>query len=53
LAKCPVYGIKDPNSSRFAQKGGVIVFRIEGIMVNRVAKELAERGGIGVRYGPF
>ncbi len=46
-----IYGIKDPDSSRFVQKGGVIVFRLEGIMTTRVAKELAERGGIGVRYG--
>ena len=54
LAQIPgltIYGIKDPDSPRFAQKGGVIVFRLEGIMANRVAKELAERGGIGVRYG--
>jgi selenocysteine lyase/cysteine desulfurase len=54
LAQIPgltVYGIKDPDSPRFAQKGGVIVFRLEGIMANRVAKELAERGGIGVRSG--
>jgi len=46
-----ILGIKDPDSPRFAQKGGVIVFRLEGIMANRVAKELAERGGIGVRSG--
>ena len=54
LAQIPgltIYGIKDPDSPRFAQKGGVIVFRLEGIMANRVAKELAERGGIGVRSG--
>jgi selenocysteine lyase/cysteine desulfurase len=54
LAQIPgltIYGIKDPDSPRFAQKGGVIVFRLEGIMANRVAKELAEQGGIGVRYG--
>jgi len=54
LAQIPgleIYGVKDPGSPRFAQKGGVIVFRLEGIMANRVAKELAERGGIGVRYG--
>ena len=54
LAQIPgltMYGIKDPNSPRFAPKGGVIVFRMQGIMANRVAKELAERGGIGVRYG--
>jgi len=54
LAQIPgltIYGIKDPDSPRFARKGGVVVFRLEGMMANRVAKELAERGGIGVRYG--
>ena len=54
LAQIPgveVYGIKNPDSPRFAQKGGVIVFGLKGTMANRVAKELAERGGIGVRYG--
>ncbi len=54
LAQIPgleIYGIKDPDSPRFAQKGSVIVFGLKGIMPNRVAKELAERGGIGVRYG--
>jgi selenocysteine lyase/cysteine desulfurase len=54
LAQIPgleIYGIKDPDSPRFAQKGGVIVFGLKDMMANRVAKELAERGGIGVRYG--
>ncbi|CAG0926959.1 cysteine desulfurase / selenocysteine lyase [Thermoflexales bacterium] len=54
LAQIPgltIYGIKDPGSPRFGQKGGVIVFRLEGLMANRVARELAERGGIGVRSG--
>jgi selenocysteine lyase/cysteine desulfurase len=54
LAQIPgleVFGIKDPASPRFAHKGGVIVFRLEGMMANRVARELAEQGGIGVRYG--
>jgi selenocysteine lyase/cysteine desulfurase len=54
LAQVPgleVYGINDPVSPRFAQKGGVIVFRLDGMMADRVAKELAERGGIGVRAG--
>jgi selenocysteine lyase/cysteine desulfurase len=46
-----IYGIKDPNSARFAQKGGVIVFDFKNIFSNKVAKELAERRGIGVRYG--
>jgi len=54
LAQIPgleVYGIKNPDSPRFAHKGGVIVFGLKDMMANRVAKELAERGGIGVRYG--
>ena len=54
LAQIPgltVFGINDPDSPQFAHKGGVIVFRVEGLMANRVAKELAERGGIGVRSG--
>ena len=46
-----VFGIKDPDSPRFAQKGGVIVFEMKGMFANKVAKELVERGGIGVRYG--
>jgi selenocysteine lyase/cysteine desulfurase len=53
LAQIPgleIYGIKNPDSPRFAQKGGVIVFNLKDIMANRVAKELAEQG-IGVRYG--
>ena len=46
-----VYGIKDSDSPRYAKKGGVIVFSLEGVMPNVVAKKLAEQGGIGVRYG--
>ena len=46
-----LYGVKDPDSPRFAQKGGVIAFDLENMLPSRVAKELAERGGIGVRYG--
>jgi selenocysteine lyase/cysteine desulfurase len=51
IAGLKIYGIKDPDSPGFAQKGGVIVFSLKEIMANRVAKELAERGGIGVRSG--
>jgi selenocysteine lyase/cysteine desulfurase len=54
LAQVPdleVFGIKDPASPRFSRKGGVIVFRLERMMADRVARELAERGGIGVRSG--
>ncbi len=46
-----IYGINDPHAPQFGRKGGVIVFRVEGLMANRVAAELAERGGIGVRSG--
>jgi selenocysteine lyase/cysteine desulfurase len=54
LAQIPglkIYGVKDPDSPRFAQKGGVIAFDLGDIMPTRVAKGLAERGGIGVRSG--
>jgi len=54
LAQMPglrIFGIQDPDSSRFAQKVGVIVFSLKGIMPDRLAKELALQGGIGVRYG--
>jgi len=54
LAKIPgleIYGIKDPDSPLFAQKGGVILFGLQNKMANQVARELAEQGGIGVRYG--
>ena len=46
-----IYGVKDPDSRGFSQKGGVIVFTIKGLMSDKVAKELSIRGGIGVRYG--
>jgi selenocysteine lyase/cysteine desulfurase len=46
-----IYGIKEPGSQRFSRKGGVIVFAIKGIMANKLAQLIAERGGIGVRSG--
>jgi selenocysteine lyase/cysteine desulfurase len=45
-----VYGIKDPATSGFTSKGGVIVFGFKNLMANVVARELAELG-FGVRYG--
>jgi selenocysteine lyase/cysteine desulfurase len=45
------YGIKDPSSNMFAHKGGVVVFTMKGRISSQVAIELAERFGIGVRYG--
>lgn len=54
LAQIPglrIYGIRDPGSPRFYLKGGVIVFTLKGIMSQQLARELAIRGGIGVRFG--
>jgi len=45
-----VFGIT-PDSPRFADKGGVIAFDLKNRMASRVARELAEQGGIGVRSG--
>jgi len=46
-----IYGVKNPDSPGFAHKIGVIVFGLKNMMANQVAKELALRSGIGVRYG--
>jgi selenocysteine lyase/cysteine desulfurase len=46
-----IYGLKDPDSPSFSRKGGVIVFSMKDAISFRVARELAEQGGIGVRYG--
>ena len=46
-----IYGIKDPESPVFVDKIGVIAFYLESMMSNKVAKELACRSAIGVRYG--
>jgi selenocysteine lyase/cysteine desulfurase len=46
-----IYGIKNPESPAFAHKLGVIVFSLKGSMPEGLAKELAFRSGIGVRYG--
>jgi selenocysteine lyase/cysteine desulfurase len=46
-----IYGIKDPYSPRYAHKGGVIAFSLKKMMADKVAKELAEQRGIGVRSG--
>lgn len=46
-----VYGITDPDSERFSRRGGVIAFNFTKIFSHTVAKELADRGGIGIRFG--
>ncbi len=54
LAQIPgltVHGVSDPDSPRFPQRGGVIAFSLKGMMPDRVARELADRRGISIRYG--
>lgn len=46
-----IYGIKDPESTRFSSKIGVIPFALKSKMATQVGKELALVGGIGVRTG--
>lgn len=46
-----IYGIKDPSSPTFDRKGGVVAFTMKSKISGSVANELAERFGIGVRYG--
>ena len=51
IAGLKIYGIKDTDSHGFTKKGGVIVFSLKGIMPDKLAKQLAEQRGIGVRFG--
>jgi selenocysteine lyase/cysteine desulfurase len=46
-----LYGVLDPEAPAFARKGGVIPFDLKGVISHAVARQLAERGGIGVRSG--
>jgi selenocysteine lyase/cysteine desulfurase len=48
-----IFGIRDPDSKKLNQKGGVVSFRLKRVPHNLAAKELAEQGGIGVRNGCF
>ena len=45
------FGIKDPDAPSFSRKAGVIVFDFKNMFSNKLAQELAIRGGIGVRFG--
>lgn len=54
LAQIPniqIYGITDTDSPKFEQRGGVVVFNLKDKMSDVVAKGLALKGGIGIRYG--
>jgi selenocysteine lyase/cysteine desulfurase len=49
-----VYGIKDTLSPKFFQKGAIVPFTtMPKLAHNRMARELAEKVGIGVRFGCF
>jgi selenocysteine lyase/cysteine desulfurase len=51
LPKVRVHGTRDPASPRLDQKSGIVIFDVKGMLPGRVARELAERAGVGVRYG--
>jgi selenocysteine lyase/cysteine desulfurase len=54
LAQIPAvrtYGTTDPDSPRFARRGGVVVFSLPPTTAHTVARKLARRGGIGIRSG--
>lgn len=46
-----LFGVIDPDSLQFSNKGGVIAFDIKGMIPFRIGRELAERRGVGVRVG--
>jgi selenocysteine lyase/cysteine desulfurase len=48
-----LHGVTDPRVPRFAGKGGVLVFELQRVPHNLLARLLAEQGGIGVRSGCF
>ncbi len=51
LPRVRVYGTRDPASPRLGQKSGIVIFGVKRRLPSRVARELAERAGVGVRYG--
>jgi len=51
IAGLEIYGIKDPESTGFSSKIGVIPFALKNKMGTQVGNELALLGGIGVRTG--
>lgn len=56
LAQLPdveIFGVKNHQSPRFSQRGGIIAISLKKVPHNLVAKELAEWGGIGIRNGCF
>jgi selenocysteine lyase/cysteine desulfurase len=46
-----IYGMASPDSTRFTQKVGVVVFEVGKKIATNVGKELAQQSGVGVRTG--
>ena len=46
-----IYGMASPESPRFTQKVGVVVFEVGKKIATKVGKELALQSGVGVRTG--
>ncbi len=46
-----LYGVKEPDSVSGKMRTGVVSFDFKTILAARIARELAERGGVGIRYG--
>jgi selenocysteine lyase/cysteine desulfurase len=44
------YGVLNPDAR---YRGGIVSFESQTLLHNKLAKELAEKGGIGVRFGCF
>lgn len=51
IPKMRLQGLQDEGSVRMADKGGLFVFDIGGRLPGKISRQLAERAGIGVRFG--
>ncbi len=48
-----VYGMLDTHSSNMLHKGGIVAFQVKNMKHLKISKLIAERGGIGIRFGCF
>ncbi len=48
-----VYGVTDPDSALFQSRGGIVSFSLKNVAHITTAGELANEGGIGIRFGCF
>ncbi len=51
VPQAKIFGVQSPSELKFTRRGGVIALGIGMSMPSRLARELAEMQGIGVRYG--